>query len=68
MISLCPACHAKIHRTRAVVRLMPLLLVQLWRDAHPKGHEQTALQFNLKQNAGTTELLFQQDSSEKGHQ
>lgn len=23
MISLCPACHAKIHRTRAVVRLMP---------------------------------------------
>ena len=45
MISLCPACHAKIHRTRVVVRLMPPLLLELWREVHPKAHEQTALNF-----------------------
>lgn len=39
MISLCPACHAKVHQTRAVLRLMTLLLLQLRREAHPKGHE-----------------------------
>ncbi len=46
MISLCPACHAKIHRTRVVIRLMPPLLLELWRELHPKAHEQTALKFN----------------------
>lgn len=65
MISLCPACHARVHRTRAVVRLMPPLLLELWREAHPKGHEQTALQFNPKQTAVATELLFQHDSLEE---
>lgn len=65
MISLCPACHAKIHRTRAVVRLMPPLLLHLWREVHPKGHEQTALTFNPMQRAGKTELLFKQESLEK---
>jgi 5-methylcytosine-specific restriction endonuclease McrA len=46
MISLCPAGHAKIHRTRVLMRLMPPLLLQLWREVHPEGHEQTALDFN----------------------
>ena len=45
MISLCPGCHAKVHRTKAVLSAMPPLLLQLWREQHPQGHEQTALDF-----------------------
>ena len=56
MISLCPACHAKIHRTRAALRLMPPLLLELWREVHPNGHEQRALSFSARQ-AATKELL-----------
>jgi hypothetical protein len=45
MISLCPGCHAKVHRTKAVLAPMPALLVELWREQHPHGHEQTFLNF-----------------------
>lgn len=45
MISLCPACHARVHRTRAVLSAMPPLLLELWREQHPEGHEQTTLDF-----------------------
>lgn len=40
MVSLCPGCHAKVHRTKAVLSAMPPLLLELWREQHPKGHEQ----------------------------
>ncbi len=46
MISLCPACHAKVHRTKAVMSEMPSLLLTLWREQHPQGHEQTRLDFS----------------------
>ena len=65
MISLCPGCHAKIHRTTAALRLMPPLLLQLWREAHPTGHEQTTLQFNTPKATGKTPLLFPSSSPEK---
>ena len=45
MIALCRACHAKVHHTRAVLSEMPPLLLQLWREQHPRGHEQTVLNF-----------------------
>ena len=45
MISLCPGCHAKVHRTQAVLAQMPALLLELWREQHPHGHEQTFLNF-----------------------
>lgn len=45
MISLCPGCHAKVHRTIAVLTEMPPLLLELWREQHREGHEQTVLQF-----------------------
>ena len=48
MISLCPGCHAKVHRTKAVRSIMPPLLLELWREQHPKGHEQTALNFAVQ--------------------
>jgi len=34
IISLCPGCHAKVHRTRTVLRHMPPLLLELWREQH----------------------------------
>ncbi len=37
MISLCPACHAKIHRTRVVVRMMPPLLSGAMERATSQG-------------------------------
>ena len=46
MISLCPGCHARIHRTRAVLVTMPPLLLELWREQHPSGHEQITLDFS----------------------
>lgn len=45
MISLCPACHVKVHRTKAVLSEMPPLLLILWREQHPRGHEQRMLDF-----------------------
>ena len=45
MISLCPGCHAKVHRLKAVLSAMPALLVELWREQHPNGHEQITLDF-----------------------
>jgi hypothetical protein len=32
-------CHARIHRLRMVLTLLPTLLVQLWREQHPDGVE-----------------------------
>jgi 5-methylcytosine-specific restriction endonuclease McrA len=45
MISLCPACHARVHRTKVVLAAMPPLLLVLWREQHLKGHEQKQLDF-----------------------
>ncbi|MDQ2842795.1 MAG: HNH endonuclease [Acidobacteriota bacterium] len=47
MISLCPACHAIVSRTRVVRRRMPALLLELWREQHPDGHEQTSLSLTM---------------------
>jgi 5-methylcytosine-specific restriction endonuclease McrA len=46
MISLCPGCHAKVHRTKAALSSMPPLLLELWREQHPDGHEQKSLDFS----------------------
>lgn len=59
MISLCPACHAKIHRTKVAIRLMPPLLLLLWREVHPNAHEQTALNFNPPRPPVKPATLFQ---------
>lgn len=65
MISLCPGCHAKVHRTRAVLSAMPPLLLELWREQHPKGHEQTTLNFNARTPPARTAPLFEDDQAEK---
>lgn len=58
MITLCPGCHAKVHRTRAVLGIMPPLLLELWRELHPKGHEQVVLNFHIASPAAISVPLF----------
>jgi hypothetical protein len=47
MIALCPGCHAKVHRTQMLISKTPVppLLLELWREQHPQGHEQNFLDF-----------------------
>jgi hypothetical protein len=51
MIALCPGCHAKIHRTTAVLSALPLLLLELRREQHPDGHEQVMLEFTAPESS-----------------
>ena len=57
MISLCPGCHAKVGRTKVVLSQMPPLLLELWREQHPLGYEQTALDFKASFPADSEKLL-----------
>jgi len=61
MLSLCPACHAKVHRTKAVLSAMPSILLELWREQHPHGHEQVQLDFSNKKPAAKPTQLFRED-------
>ena len=58
MIALCPGCHAKVHRTRIVLCVMPPLLLELWREQHPNGQEQIALNFGAQGPAARKVRLF----------
>ena len=40
LITLCPACHATVHRLRAHRRWLPGSLLALWREQHPEVPEQ----------------------------
>ena len=46
---------------RVVVRLMPPLLLELWRELHPKAHEQTALDFSPVSSPAKPAVLFCSD-------
>jgi hypothetical protein len=46
MISLCPACHARIHRSKTFLVAMPPLLLVLWREQYLKRHKQKRMDFN----------------------
>jgi len=37
-----------VHRTKVVLTEFPQLLLILWREQHPEGHEQTYLDFNVR--------------------
>lgn len=58
MITLCLACHAKVTRTQFLCREWPPLLRLLWREQHPRAHEQTTLDFIEKRTAARRVLLF----------
>jgi hypothetical protein len=63
MISLRPACHAKVSRTRTVLSHMLPLLLELWREQHPQAHEQTALNLKVQSQPSRTERLFVEDTN-----
>ena len=58
MITLCLACHAKVTRTQYLKREWPPLLRLLWREQHPRSHEQTALDFTEMSTLARRVLLF----------
>ena len=58
MISLCPACHAIVSRTRVMRRPIPPLLLELWREQHPNGHEQTIISFEGPASVAVPVPLF----------
>ena len=45
MLTLCPGCHARVHRTQTLRAIVSPLLRMLWRELHPGAHEQRALDF-----------------------
>lgn len=61
MISLCLKCHAKVGRTKLVLSEMPPLLLELWREQHPDGHEQTTLDFRTRMPSAESVSLFSED-------
>jgi hypothetical protein len=62
MISLCPGCHAKVSRTRVVLSEMPPLLLELWREQYPHGHEQTTIDFTTYRQAAQAVPLALSDN------
>lgn len=61
LISLCPGCHAKVHHIQAVLSEMPPLLLELWREQHPQGHEQTVLNFTEQREVTRMVPLFAEE-------
>ena len=45
MITLCAAHHAQVERLQVAAKPMSPLLLTLWREQHPEGHEQKMLRF-----------------------
>jgi hypothetical protein len=60
-LSLCPGCHAKVHRPNAVLSAIPPLLLDLLREQHPKGHEQMQVDFTSKKVVAKLVSVFEDD-------
>lgn len=58
MVTLCLACHAKVTRTLFVEGAWPEFLRKLWREQHPAGQEQSALNFAAQPEIAEARLLF----------
>lgn len=54
-MTLCAACHARVHRLSAIRRWLPEDLVELWREQHPGLPEQ--MQFALTTEYGGQEAV-----------
>ena len=64
MVTLCLACHAKVTRTKFLRRQWPELLRVLWREQHPRSHEQTPFDFAEKKSVARAMSLFPKISAE----
>ena len=60
MLTLCLPCHAKVTRTLFVQDDWPEFLRVLWREQHPEGHEQVALNFGSLSAPATNVMLFEE--------
>jgi hypothetical protein len=60
MLTLCLPCHAKVTRTILVQDDWPEFLRVLWRQQHPEGHEQVALNFGALAAPATNVMLFEE--------
>lgn len=58
MITLCAAHHAKVGRLQVADKRMSPLLLELWREQHPQGHEQVALDFTEHPHRAEAVPLF----------
>ena len=58
MITLCAAHHAQVERLQVAAKPMSLLLLTLWREQHPHGHEQTTFRFNAQLDPQKIASLF----------
>ena len=61
MITLCLKHHAMVSRTLVMVQDWTPLLIQLWREQHPKAHEQLRLDFTVRSVALEPVPLFDGD-------
>ena len=61
MISLCLRCHAKVGRTKWVLSEMPPILLQLWREQHPDGHELVMIDFAVRKMPAEPLALFPEE-------
>jgi hypothetical protein len=73
-------CHARVHRTRILVRWLPEILVDLWREWHPDAIEQLRLPVEMSAGvlaagrwqimsdfpAGTVPGALPEDESDRG--
>lgn len=60
MLTLCLSCHAKVTRTLFVRDDLPEFLRVLWREQHPEGHEQVALNFGALSAPARNVMLFEE--------
>jgi hypothetical protein len=60
MLTLCLPCHAKVTRTLYVQDDWPEFLRVLWREQHPEGQEQSALNFAAIVPQAKNVLLFKE--------
>jgi len=58
MITLCAAHHAQVGRLQVAAKPMSSLLLVLWREQHPEGHEQTMLPFDAQLAPAEPVCLF----------
>ena len=58
MITLCAAHHAHVGRLQVAAKPLSPLLLALWLEQHPQGHEQTMLQFNTRSAPAEPVALF----------
>lgn len=63
-ITLCAAHHTQVGRLQVADKKMSHLLLELWHEQHPQGHEQVAMDFKDHQRRAEAVPLFP-DTREK---